>query len=103
MSKSKKFHRRFTGINNEMLESVIWQSLNHTAKCAYISILYNYRPDDNYIVCARKKAVCPMSSGPWTRAIRELQEKGFIQIIHSGGFGKNPNRYILSDSWKFIP
>jgi len=85
-----------------MLKSPAWQDLSDKARLGYINIKFNHYGDNaKDIKCPFKTLVNRMAPATWAKAIRELQEHGFITLEQgSRGLGKLPNIYGLSGNWK---
>ncbi len=72
-----------------MLASPAWKSLSPPARCAYIEIcnLYNGSNNGRIALSARTLAdLLSVSRATAGRALLELENRGFIQVVREGGF-----------------
>jgi hypothetical protein len=104
MAKKKRVkNRSFVSIDREMMNSVAWQSLSFSAVTAYINIYYNLKGESKKreIKCPHSNLKNPMAKSTWRRAVIDLIEKGFIDLIEgSSGQHRQPNVYGLSERWR---
>ena len=113
MAKKKRVKKRsFVSIDREMMNSTAWYSLSFSAIVAYINIYYNLKgkTKDREIICTHSTLKNRMAKSTWRKAVKELIEKGFIDLVHgSRGLQRQPNIYGLSERWRrfgtrrFIP
>lgn len=107
---SQNGHDRYTRIYSSMFESVAWKSLSHASRTVYFELKSQYR--GNYTGTTIK---CPysvfiqkygMNSNTVSKALSELEAKGFIKIERGTKQCKNtslhrqPNEYTFSSDWK---
>jgi hypothetical protein len=95
--------RSFVSIDREMMDSVAWQSLSFSAVTAYINIYYNLKgkTKKQEILCPHSTLKNKMAKSTWRRAVIDLIEKGFIDLIEgSSGRHRQPNVYGLSERWR---
>ena len=103
------FEPPFMAIPSSLYDSRSWKALSHPAMCLYISMRAsvgsksearpNWKPEMMRFGHARVKDV--MSKGTYTRAMKELEAAGFIEILHEGGHGKEGLYDITSQRWCF--
>ena len=88
-NRSKEHVRRYVALDFQMLRSEAWRSLDCVARAAYLAIKSRYAGANNgripysLLELARELNV---SKATALRAVRELQEKGFVTIAKRGGF-----------------
>lgn len=104
MAKKKRVkNRSFVSIDREMMNSTAWYSLSFSAIVAYLNIYYNLKgkTKDREIICTHSTLKNQMVKSTWRKAVKELIEKGFIDLVHgSGGLQRQPNIYGLSERWR---
>ncbi len=96
--------RSFVSIDRKMMDSLTWRSLSFSAVTAYINICYNIKGKSKMreIICTHSTLKNPMAKSTWRRAVVELIEKGFIDLVQgSSGLHRQPNIYGLSERWRF--
>ena len=83
-------------------ESRAFRELSLPAKFTYLLIKLNKRHSyDNEITLTYKEAGYHMDERTFTRAIRELIEKGFIEKTRPGGlFGRKSVYKIVRKDWR---
>jgi predicted ArsR family transcriptional regulator len=88
-SRSKEHVRRYVALDYQMLRSEAWRSLDCVERAAYVAIKSRYSGGNNgkipfsLLELARELNV---SKATALRAVRGLQEKGFIAVAKLGGF-----------------
>lgn len=93
MGKSSYRGRRKTAffimLRHDMLRSPAFRSLFPPARAIYLEILNRYNGMNNSDIplsCREAAELCRISKGTATRAMKELQEAGFIRIGKAAGF-----------------
>ena len=101
------FEPPFMAIPSSVYDSQSWKSLSHPAVCLYISMRAsigsktdprpNWKPEMFRFGHARVKDV--MSKDTYSRALKELEAAGFIEILSEGGHGKEGLYDITTQRW----
>lgn len=81
---------RFVLFHDDMLNSPAFRSLSCQAKCALISLKQRFYGTNNgqiSLSCRECATQNKMSRNTAHRALKELEEKGFIQTTSTGWFG----------------
>jgi len=101
MSKRKK--PGFIQILWSMYDSKEWRSMHWYSKIAYLRIKRKYNPNNGEKISVSYREMedemCQVTFG---KAIKELIEVGFIEVIQKGGLYRKRNYYILSYRWKTL-
>lgn len=108
--------KEWAAVDKEILYSEAFAELNATAMRVYLRFLQKrpfskegkrskqVRYKNTGLVFTYQEASCfKISRSSFARAIRDLIEKGFIEIEHQGGTignGRDWSRYRLIDDWK---
>jgi Helix-turn-helix domain len=82
---------RFVQLHHYLLESAAWRSLSLSARCAFIEILQVYNGTNNgQLGMAVRYLAERLRCGKTTasRALEELEQKGFIGVQKVGVFGR---------------
>ena len=86
-----------------MFDSDAFQSLAHSSVRVLLSITRRKNgkngTDTDPIYCSYDSMNGHMGSATIARAIRELEEKGFIHRTQRGGLMKQPNLFAFSGEW----
>ena len=80
---------RFVMLEHYLLNSHAWRSLSLPARCAFIEISRLYSPGNNgkLAVSGRMLAdALSVSRQTATRALDDLENRGFIEVVKPGGF-----------------
>lgn len=80
---------RFVCLYHWMLKSPAWRSLTPQAVAIYVFLAQRYNGSNNGEISASAREIaqrCHVSKDTVTRALRELQEKGFVKISQKGSF-----------------
>ena len=96
----------FIMLENHQFDSEAFNSLSSSAIRVYLSIIRCKNPKDGKKGTMSEPILCPysvingnMSNATIAKAIRELEEKGFIELARHGGLMKQPNLYAFSGEW----
>jgi DNA-binding HxlR family transcriptional regulator len=85
----RKGEARHVRLYHWLLDCPAWQSLSPAARCAYLELKFIYNGGNNGRIglSARRLGACiHVSKNTAARALRELQEKGFIERVTAGAF-----------------
>lgn len=80
---------KFITLHEWLMKTEAWQSLDVFARCVYIELKRRYNSKNNGAITAglRELAIeLNCSIKPIRRALKELQERGFIVAIQKGSF-----------------
>jgi len=93
-------HKSFVMLPRKMLRSEIWKDLNPASKLFYIHLKGKYNGSNNGEIrlhYSELKGVKGISS-PSTinKAIKELEEKGWIERKEPGGLYRRPNKFLFT-------
>jgi DNA-binding transcriptional MocR family regulator len=88
---------RHVRLYHSMMKTMAWKSLSCTARCVYIEIEKRYGgPGSNngqiHLSVREGAAALKVSKTSVAKALRELQERGFIVAVTRGGFNRK-NRH----------
>jgi len=86
-----------------MLQGSAWESLGNGARVAYIHIkakCVSFEPME--ISLSYKEMERIMTRQTFARALRELEQFGFIKRTQRGGLYRKRNYFLLIDDWKRI-
>ncbi|PKM82558.1 MAG: hypothetical protein CVU89_03395 [Firmicutes bacterium HGW-Firmicutes-14] len=88
-------------ITNNMIESPAWQNLSCYAITVYVHMKakYNFSNQDD-ISMTYEEAKKLMAKATFSKAIDELIETGFIQLIRQSWTARQPNIYSFSEMWQ---
>jgi len=93
----------FIKLDHPMFDSDAFQSLAHTSVRVLLSLMRRKNgmngTDATPICCPYECMNGSMGSATIARAIRELEEKGFIVRTQRGGLYKKPNLFTFSGEW----
>lgn len=101
--RNKKRTNPFVMVAKDMLQSEAWLSLTNAARVAWLHLEadYNGAPDkENHLRLTYSQAERLMARRTFARAIRELQEKGFITKTRHGGLYNNCSEYGRNHDWR---
>ena len=86
-----------------MIDSEAWQGLSCHASRVLIQIARKHNGYNNgELEYTYSEAEQIMHRNTFAQAITELVERGFIDIVRSGGLNKKKNLYKLSHRWKYF-
>ncbi len=94
---------RFLSINQYLLKSVAWNSLSATARAVYVEMAKKYYGSNNgRIAYSVREAKAELNIGQATasRALLDLQDRGFIVLMKRGAFTlkvRHASEWRLSD------
>ena len=93
----------FIKLDRPMFDSPAFNSLSHTAVRVLLSIM---RRKNGANGTAEAPIECPyqsmngdMAKATVAKAIRELEQKGFIELARRGGLMKQTNLFVFSGDW----
>jgi len=91
----------FVPIFKDMLKSNAWGQLSNPARVAYIHMKAKVcTPYPDEITLSYREMEKFMQQRTFSRAIRQLEELGFIKIEQKGGLYRRRNFYTLSEQWR---
>jgi len=84
-----------------MIKSEAYKRLTNASRTAYLLLKAQcYRSDQIEVKLPYSQTQEYMRKHTFTRAIRELEDLGFIKISQRGGMFRKTNIYLLIDNWK---
>lgn len=93
----------FIKLDHPMFDSDAFQYLAHTSVRVLLSLMRRKNgkngTDAAPIICPYECMNGSMSKATIAKAIREIEEKGFIERIQHGGLMKQPNLYAFTGEW----
>jgi len=96
----------FIMLEHPLFDSEAFNSLSGSAVRVLLSIIRCKNPKDGKAGTMSEPILCPysvmngsMSNTTIAKAIRELEEKGLIELARHGGLMKQPNLYAFSGEW----
>lgn len=93
----------FVWIPKDMLTSPAWEALGHASRVAYIHLKAKcYSRDPGNIALSYQEMERIMQRRTYSRAIRSLEENGFIDRTQRGGLYRRRNFFRLSEDWRKI-
>lgn len=99
MSKKKGFIQ----IHWNFYDSKEWKSLHWYSKLAYLRMKRKYNPNNgDHVAVSYREMSDEMSQQSFGRAIKELLEVGFIEVVQKGGLFRKRNFYVFSYRWKTL-
>lgn len=84
-----KYPDRYMAVFYYFFECPAWRSLDTYARSVYLELRYRYNGRNNGAISASTRELAKAincSDKPITRALRELEERGFIVSIQKGSF-----------------
>ncbi|HRT81543.1 MAG TPA: hypothetical protein P5127_00110 [Oscillospiraceae bacterium] len=104
MGRKKNRLPPFVAIMKEMLRSKAWQEIGHAARVAYIHLRAKCVTPNNHdeVTLSYKEMEKIMQRRSFARAIKELEQHGFIVKRQSGGLYRRRNFYTFTDAWKDV-
>jgi len=99
--KKKYFNGTFTGIDNEIHDSKAFQELTIHARYLYYEFRYRFKGNNKYDIKLPRREIkqIPMAISTFNKCVKQLYEKGLIEIVRRGGIEKQPTIYGLSEKW----
>ena len=86
-----------------MIKSPAYKQLSNSARVAHLLLSSQIRqPDQREVKLPYKDAQQYMKSNTFSRAIKQLQELGFIEKTQYGGIYRRTNVYRFSEKWKEV-
>jgi hypothetical protein len=79
----------FIALERYITASPAWKSLSLAARCAYLELLALYNGSNNGRIALSARTLAsrlPISRATASRALRELEDRGFIEVTRPGGF-----------------
>ena len=93
----------FVAVYLEMLRSPAWASISNSSRVAYIHIkAKSFSPKPMKLTLSFKEMEKYMRKKTYARALRELEQFGFIERTQRGGLYRKRNLFTLSDGWRKI-
>ena len=99
-NKGRGKRQSFVMLRYDIMDSPAWRSLSPNARCVWLEIMrrYNgYNNGDIPLSCREAGELCRISKGTAGRALKDLQDKGFIKIGTFAGF---QNKHRVSTRWE---
>ena len=91
----------FVAVFKEMLQSQAWEKIGNPARVAYIHLKGKCcSASVEEISLSFNEMEKFMHRHTFAKAIRELEEFGFVKVIQKGGLYRRRNFYLLSEEWK---
>ncbi len=95
--------KSFLWIDRELFSSLAWTSLSFSARCIYMCLknAQTGTNDKELVVsysCFQKNGI--KSNSTISKGIKELKDRGLIDVKRSGGLFQKPNIYALTERWK---
>lgn len=97
-----KPNEHFTRLHDSLIDSPKFKALHTQSQLIYILVKQEYKGDytGNRVICpTRKIESYGIGRSAISRAFRELEDSGFIEVVERGGFPKKPTVFMLSDKW----
>jgi hypothetical protein len=82
-------HESFIAFERFIKASQAWQSLSLAARCAYLELLDLHNGKNNGRIALSARGLAgrlPISRATATRALQELVDRGFTEVVRLGGF-----------------
>ena len=99
--KRKRKSKPFVQIFNEVLESEAYKQLNHASFRAYVHIRAKYNGGNGgNLSFTYKEASKIMHIDTYAKAINQLVEVGFLDVVRSGHLYRVCNLFALSNRWQ---
>ena len=94
---------RFAAISWEIIDSSAWQKLTNASRVALVHLKRKVvKPNPGEISLSYSEMEKIMDRHTFSRALRQLEEIGFIEIEHRGGLYRQRNFFKLSDRWRKV-
>lgn len=101
LRKKKNTNSPFVMIYHAMLDGTAWRNLGNPARVAYIHIKRKcFSSNPGELTFTYEEAEQLMTRETFARAIKELEENGFIERTQRGGLYRKRNFFRLSDEWR---
>ena len=102
--KAQKRHvRPFVPVDKGMLQSPAWEALTNAARVVWLHLAadFNGRPEkEGHLRLTYSQAEKLMTRKTFTKALQELQDKGFIERTTVGGLFNTCSEYALVNGWR---
>jgi len=99
--RKKNYQGHFVQLHDYMTDSKAWKALSPKAVWVYIEMKKKYRGNnENNISLTYKEVEYKMSAATYSKAIKELENYGFINRVRPGGLYKKCTIYGLSSRWQ---
>jgi hypothetical protein len=100
-ARDKRRSSPFVMVYKDMLHSPAWESLSNPARVAYLHIKADYNGyNEGNLKLPYSQAEKVMDKKTFTRALRQLQEHGFIVVTEHGGLFNRCTTFALSNAWR---
>jgi hypothetical protein len=104
MSRAKRWNRKrfnnFVMVPRKMLKLEEWKNLSPAAKILYIHLKTKYNGSNNgdiYLHYSELKGIRGLSShSTISKALKELQDKGWVEKTEMGGLYRHSNKFKLT-------
>ena len=97
----RKKYPPFVMLPKAMIRSKAWQGLKHYSIRAYIEIACKFKGNNEAnLSFTYKEASKIMHRNSYAKAIMELVQYGFVDVVRSGGLYNKCNIFALSDRWR---
>ena len=97
MSRNKQTYGKHVALTEELLTDPKWRSLSNPGKLIWIMLRREYIGKIDTTISLCHSQVKDMMSRPtFWKAIKELKELRWLEIVSHGGFPKQPNKYHLT-------
>jgi hypothetical protein len=92
---------RFVALSWEVIDSAAWASLTNAARVALVHLKRKVvKPNPGEISLSYREMEKIMDRHTFSRALRQLEMVGFIEIEQKGGLFRRRNFFLLSDRWR---
>ena len=97
MGRRVKRYRKFVMLSDEVLDSVEWQDLTSSEMIVYIYIKRYYNGANNGEIQLHYAAMNKiMANDTLSKAIKGLEQKGWIEKTHLGGMFRYQSKYKIT-------
>jgi hypothetical protein len=94
---------KFVAIPWELIDSEAWINLSNAARVALIHLKRKVNcPNPGEIYLSYNEMEKIMNRHTFSNAIKQLEEKGFIEVVKKGGLYRLRNAFKLSEKWRFF-
>ena len=101
--KKKNKLSRFVALHWEIIDSHAWQNLTNASRVALVHLKRKVvMPNPGEISLSYGEMEKIMNRHTYSRALRQLEEFGFITKVQYGGLYRRRNFFRLSEGWHSI-
>lgn len=98
---AKKRYKPFVMLHKDVLRSPAWEALTNAARVAYLHIrLDENGRNEGRLKLPYSQALRLMDKRTFSRALRQLQELGFIIVTKHGGLYNQCSEFGLNTAWR---